>query len=725
MTEEESQHSAQTQKNTPVSAEVVQEVTQERFITDSIAQSEKSGKNKNELFGSIDDESTEPIDWDTVLAPGVTDPSILFTPDLIAQAAAAFKDPIEWARLLQWIANHKLLGFDKRRWQKEVRKAAGSLTVIQGQGTNGNNALNPTNKPTVGAVWPDAPTPTLPLVPGWTYQSAEVGMETDKGYVPVSDPAFVQEWLRDIHDGTVNLTIAHRVGGQWDDLIVSAATLLKSDRVAEMANNGVGIQEPRALGRFLNEHYLMIRRIIPAINGTKLSGVQIINGQRVAVFPSGVWKQSSGQAQTVRLTETGGVSFIHVKPQKGDFTNAHTVMGHIGQIAHPRKTRLLLGWVASSLWADQIRNVFEGRFPVGNVYAIHESGKTTILKRLLAAVIGGDEVGTARDTRFRLTRQMSAATTIPVVLDEFRLNEISPNRLASLYDLLRRNYDGGVDGRGQADQTIRTYRLRVPTLVSGESRIIDTALMDRITAVNLSPEEGKKWPGGTDHLRWLEEHDEENRQCAGWLLQERLDNKTSNEQLRAEVQSLESALKRLPESQGWPERALWGLAVVWFGVRWLKSCQMPITELSKQEWVDTLIEGQQSRRQTSPVDRFVRFLEEAAGNSSKWRNQIIPMAVLERTGELRVGVSASNTGFSLWTKELNLPNLGQDNLEDELTRSGLIIDVKTLKSRLKLGSPVNATVHAYSLNIHTIQERYGIDTQYWTDMLLSHTQILE
>ncbi len=704
------------EKNTPVETGVQDEPNS--FTKDIIAEFEQKSKN-DDLDGTGDREDAPAIDWDTALTPALADPSILFTPDLITQAAAAFRNPIEWARLLQWIANHKLLGFDKRRWQKEVRKAAGNLTVIQGQGANGgNNALNSTNKPTVGAVWPDAPVPTLPLLPGWVYQADGIGVETDTGYVPIADPSFVQEWLRDIHDGTVNLTIAHRVRGRWDTVIVPAATLLKTDKMADLANSGIGILEPGAMGRFLNQHYQIIRKTVSPINGTKLSGVQLVNGQRVAVFPAGVWNPSGQPAQVARLTEDSGVSFIRVKPQKaGDFTNAHTVIDHIARIAHPRKIRLVAGWMAAALWADQIREVFDGRFPVGNVYGIHETGKTTILKRLLSSMIGGDEVGTARDTRFRLTRQMAAATTIPLVLDEFRLNEISTNQLGSLYDLLRRNYDGSVDGRGQADQTIRTYRLSAPTLVSGESRITDTALMDRITAVNLSPEEGKRWPGGTEHLRWLEEHVTENQQCAGWLLQKRLDSPMTNEQLRVGVQSLEFALKRLPESQTWPERALWGLAVVWFGLQWLKAIHMPIGELTTQEWSDTLTEGQKARQQASPVDRFIRFLEEAAGNGGKWRNQAVPMAVLEHTGELRVGVSASNTGFSLWSKELGLSNLGQENLEDELSRSELVSDADKLKATLRLGPPVNATVYAYSLNVHKIQERYGIPADYWNEVL--------
>ncbi|PSR26030.1 MAG: hypothetical protein C7B43_15300 [Sulfobacillus benefaciens] len=656
------------------------------------------------------------VDWGGILAPALDDCSIMFNPNMLSLAAQAFTNPIEWSRLSQWINTHKIVGMDKRRWQKEVRKLAGTLTVIKG----GNNASSATDKPSVGAVWPDAPSPTLPLVPGWIYQTDSLGMATGTGDVLVSDPAYVAEWLHDVNDGTVNLTITHRVGGKWDDLIVPAAALLKSDKVAEMANHGVGIHEPRALGRFLNDHYQLIRHVVPAIAGTKLAGVQTVNGERVAIFPNSVWYPSGqpGQRQTVRLTETAGVTFINVKPKiGGDVTNAQTVLENITKTAESRKIRLLIGWFAAALWSDQIRAAFDGQFPVSNVYGIHESGKTSIIKRLLAAVIGGKEVGTARDTRFRLTRQMSAATSVPLVLDEFRLNEISPNQLASLYDLLRRNYDGGVDGRGQADQTIRTYRLLAPTLVSGESRVTDAALMDRIVDISLTPEEGKQWPGGTDHLRWLEEHLDENRQCAGWLLQKRLDSPMTTKQLRAGVQTLETTLKRLPESQAWPERALWGLAIVWFGLQWLRAIHMPVKEFTTQEWVDILIAGQQARRQSSPVDRFVRFLEEAAGNAGKWRSQAVPMAVLEHTGELRVGVSASNTGFAVWARELGLPNLGQENLEDELVRSGLITDENKLKSPLHLGANVNATLYAYSLKIQVISERYGIPAAYWNEVL--------
>ncbi len=702
-----------TQEKTPAASEGAK-----NFTTPSVAQNENDEYGKSlldeETVLSPKQAQTVETDWETLLQPVVADPSLLFGPDLLTKSATAYKNPTEWTRLLHWLDSHKIDGLDKRRWKMEVKKASRNLTVVTG-GVGTSTASAPSTS--VGAIWLDAPVATIPLVPGWIYRPDGLAHESREGLMAVGNPAYVSEWLRDVNDGTVNLTITHRVAGRWDKLIVPASNLLKAEKVADMANQGVGIYDPKLLGRFLNEHYQLIRGSVTAIAGTKLSGVQTINSHRVAVFPAGVWQATGRHGETVRLTETAGVSFINAKPREGgDFVSAETVMGHVFQMAHPRKVRLLAGWIGAALWADQIREAFEGRFPVGNIYAIHESGKTTIIKRILSAIIGGDEVGTARDTRFRLTRQMAAATTIPLVLDEFRLNEISPSQLASLYDLLRRDYDGGVDGRGQADQTIRTYRLTAPTLVSGESRITDTALMDRIVGISLSPEEGKGWPNGTDHLRWLEEHLDENRLCAGWLLQKRLDSPMTHDQLRLNIQTLEKAIRQLPGSATWPERALWGLAVVWFGIKWFEQLGMGIGSMTRQDWEDTLSEGQQTRKSTSPVDRFVRFLEESAANGGKWRGQTVPLAVLDRTGELRIGVSAANTGFAGWSKELGMPNLGQENLEDELLRSGLAMEGE-LKSPLHLGPPVNATVYAYSLRIHAMAERYGIPTTYWIEVL--------
>lgn len=656
---------------------------------------------------------TVETDWETLLGAAITDPSILFTADLIERAATAYRDPQEWSKLNQWIAAHKLLGFDKRRWQKEIRKTAANLTVIHGR-KGGKPSMTAT--PVVGTVWPTAPTPTLPLVPGWCYEPEGIGLETDQGVAVVSDPAYVQEWLKDVNDSTVNLTVCHRVSGQWEPLVIPASTLLKADKVSLLADQGLGIADPRGLARFLNQHYQMMRQIIPAIHGTKLSGVQTIGGCRVAVFPDAIWHPTGQSGNSVRLTDTAGVTFIKARPRVGTDAVAKEVLDHVAQVGQPRKIKILAGWMAATGWADQIRETFERRYPIANIFAIHESGKTTVLKRLLAAIVGGDEIGTARDTRFRLTRQMAAATTIPLILDEFRLNEISPTQTASLYDLCRRNYDGGTDGRGQADQTIRAYQLVAPTLISGESRITDTALMDRIVAVSLNPEDARSWYGGTTHLRWLEDHSEESRQCAGYLLQKRLNSPMTNAQLRQNIQDLENALRALPESHGWPERALWGLAVVWFGLKWLESLGL-IGKLTHDDWEATLTEGQQARRQAGPVDRFVHFLEEVAGAGGKWRTQTVPLSVTEITGELRVGVTAANTGFALWAKDLGLPNLGQENLEDELGRSGLMTNDEPLKATRKLGPPINAAVHAYSINIYRVEERYGIPKSYWGEIL--------
>ncbi len=670
---------------------------------------------KERMWAALMDEvnamESRPVDWDATLARALSDASFMFQADMLELAAQAFKDPIQWARLKQWIDTHKLPGLDKRRWQKEVRMTASSLTVVQGGA--GQTAVA---TPTVGSVWPDAPDPLLALVPGWRYGLGGVSVETDKGVIAVADPAYVHEWSKDIHDSAVNLTIAHRVGGKWESLVIPASTLLKVDKVGLLADQGLGIAEPRSLGRYLNDHYQLIRQAVPAIAGTKVSGVQTVNGQRVAVLPEGVWHGTKQATHSVRLTDTAGVSFINVRPAPGNEAVAKEVMSHIVQVGRPNKILLLAGWMAASLWADQIRETFEHRFPVANIYAIHESGKTTILKRLLSAIHGGGEIGTARDTRFRLTRQMAAATTIPLVLDEFRINEISPPQLSSLYDLCRRNYDGSTDGRGRADQTVKAYQLSAPTLVSGESRITDTALMDRIVAVSLNPEDARGWAGGTSHLRWLEEHPTESHQCAGYLLQKRLDAPMNNAQLRQRVQLLENWLRQLPESQGWPERALWGLAVVGFGLEWLEALGMA-GHLGRADWISTLLEGQLARKTSSPVDRFVRFLEEVAGAGGKWRTQPVPMAVVESTGELRIGVSAANTAFALWAKDIGLPSLGQENLEDELSRSGLASADEPLKKTRTLGPPVNAKVHAYSLNLYRIAERYDISTEYWQGVL--------
>jgi len=670
-----------------------------------------------DLTDEVPPSTVQPLD--ALLTPVLTDPSLLFGSGLLAAAAKAYEDPAGWTQWLRWMDTHKIAGLDRRRWKKEVMATA--MDVAQRLSRQPVPISHP-----VHAIWPSAPDPTveLPSDSRWIYEPSGISAITREGLAVLGAPAYAAEWVRDIEDGMVSVTLRHHVGGVWDSLIVPADHLVKPEKIADLAKYGVGIRDPKVYGQYLNASYQSIRQT-PAIRGTKRAGVQTVDGGPVAVFASGLWfPHSASNPPDVRLTDqNSGITFVQsIDPVSGTQPSAQTVFDHLIALANPQKFLPLIGWFAGCLRADQIRRISDGTFPIANVVAIHETGKTTLIKRLLAAIIGrhvpggGGELGTVKDSKFQLTRKMAASTTIPLVLDEFRLSELVGYQLDLLNDLLRRDFDGALDGRGRTDLTIRPYRLIAPTLVSGESRIVDSALLDRIVGINLSPTDTKEWQGSKPHLEWLLAHPDANRECAGFLLQARLDSTKSDDQVRNEIAVFEQYLRSFGESHGWPDRALWGLAVCVFALHDVMSTGLQLPVLTASDWQAILSEGTKARKNTTPVDRYVRFLEEVVLNGA-YRGQPVPMVVAEDGASLRVGISASTSAYELWLHDHNLPNLGQGNLEDELVRSPILSPNTNLRDRRRFGVPWNAVMHSYQFSVAGLETQYGIAQSFWADTL--------
>ena len=60
------------------------------------------------------------------------------------------------------------------------------------------------------------------------------------------------------------------------------------------------------------------------------------------------------------------------------------------------------------------------------------------------------------------------------------------HRRHTLHRYMRRLYTGEVESRGRADQTVVSYRLHAPLCLAGETRTIESALVERIVTANPS-----------------------------------------------------------------------------------------------------------------------------------------------------------------------------------------------------------------------------------------------
>jgi DNA primase len=86
-------------------------------------------------------------------------------------------------------------------------------------------------------------------------------------------------------------------------------------------------------------------------------------------------------------------------------------------------------------------------------------------------------------TEFAYIKLFCCTSSIPVFLDEYRIDDMEKKKISLLLRYLRRVYGGEIEQRGRADQTLINYRLSSPMCIGGEERADDPALVDRMVTV--------------------------------------------------------------------------------------------------------------------------------------------------------------------------------------------------------------------------------------------------
>jgi hypothetical protein len=83
---------------------------------------------------------------------------------------------------------------------------------------------------------------------------------------------------------------------------------------------------------------------------------------------------------------------------------------------------------------------------------------------------------------------------VPVFIDEYKPFDMQRYKRNVLHRYMRRLYTGEVEGRGRADQTVTSYRLSAPLCLAGETRPIESALVERIVTANPSKDQLQREP---------------------------------------------------------------------------------------------------------------------------------------------------------------------------------------------------------------------------------------
>lgn len=180
-------------------------------------------------------------------------------------------------------------------------------------------------------------------------------------------------------------------------------------------------------------------------------------------------------------------------PMPFDEELAETLNEYLPKVNDPEVFWPVLGWFLAAPLKPALEEVGY-RFPILNVTGTRGSGKTTLLLEVMQPLLGvcgarGYDAGT---TRFVALSLLGSTNAIPVNFSEFRA-AMTPEFLR--FVLL--SYDSGKDARGRPDQTTVTYPLTAPFTLDGEDKVADSAALERVVIVTLTPrtieEESDAW----------------------------------------------------------------------------------------------------------------------------------------------------------------------------------------------------------------------------------------
>ena len=160
------------------------------------------------------------------------------------------------------------------------------------------------------------------------------------------------------------------------------------------------------------------------------------------------------------------------------------------QINRPEVVIPAVGWMMATAFKTQLAKQLEG-FPILSVAGTRGAGKSTFLRllwQLMGAKAGeGSTLFSCTETDFVMLKLLSSSSSIPIIFDEYKPYDMPPYRLKSLSRLLRKAYDGVSEFRGRPDQTTTEYALTAPVAMAGEVSLSEGALLERIIAVEMSP----------------------------------------------------------------------------------------------------------------------------------------------------------------------------------------------------------------------------------------------
>lgn len=238
---------------------------------------------------------------------------------------------------------------------------------------------------------------------------------------------------------------------------------------------------------------LLAEREVPALRGITNLGYVEIGGEPLWVVPeSVVGRGGAALPDDVLFVDAGDALHKRLRPLDPidpavEAATAALVLPKLLELNTPEVILPILGWFFSAPLKPRIHKAL-GHYPILCVWGTQGSGKSSLVMEVFWPLFGirSAEPFSATETEFALLKLLSSTNSVPVFIDEYKPFDMPKHRRHTLHRYMRRLYTGEVESRGRADQTVVSYRLHAPLCLAGETRPIESALVERIVTANPS-----------------------------------------------------------------------------------------------------------------------------------------------------------------------------------------------------------------------------------------------
>ena len=165
-----------------------------------------------------------------------------------------------------------------------------------------------------------------------------------------------------------------------------------------------------------------------------------------------------------------------------------TFFNNILEVNQPEVMLPILGWFFAVPLKPRIMDLV-GSFPALFCYGTQGGGKTSLLEMLMS-LHGYDDpvVSSCTMKQFPMLKLLSSTNAVPVVLDEFKPYDMRDGQVMDLTRMLRKVYRGEIEDKGNPDQTVTHYHLTAPVVLCGESKVMESAVLERVLIAGFTDE---------------------------------------------------------------------------------------------------------------------------------------------------------------------------------------------------------------------------------------------